>query len=421
MKVLYITPYTPDPVRVRPYNLVRYMARRGHQVTLATLWSSAADRCQLAELEAAGIHVIGAPLARWRSLWNCARTLPRPTPLQSVFCWEPALFQMARAEIQKSQFDIVHVEHLRGARYGTHLRREFATEGAPAGQMRIVWDSVDCISYLFEQAIRESKSLFGRFVTQVELPRTRWYEAWLVSQFNRVLMTSDLDKRAFDDLLQEFAPHSDGHLNGAEKLSVLRNGVDLQYFAPVAIRRAPQTLVFSGKMSYHANVTAALYLIDEVMPLVWAKFPNAVVEIVGKDPPQQIRHLAVRNPSRVVVSGTVQDMRPHLAQAALSVAPITYGAGIQNKVLEAMAMGTPVVATSKAVAALSVENEEHLLVGNDPESLSQQIVRLLRNPALGERLGANGRRYVELNHDWNLIVDQLLSMYQEVVTSARMV
>jgi glycosyltransferase involved in cell wall biosynthesis len=414
LQLAFVVPYTPNLIRTRPYNLLRQLAKRGHEIMLATLWSSEMERAAIAELSSGGIRVLAARLPRARSLWNCLRTLPRPTPLQSVYCWQPQLLKTMQSALEAAQprFDLIHVEHLRGARYGTHLNAILAsTPYLPP----IVWDSVDCISYLFEQARQGGRNIFGRLVTGLELPRTRWYEAWLAGQFARVLVTSEQDRRAFGELLQEFAYPANGHLTGANNLRVLPNGVDLDYFVPCRVPRALQTLVLSGKMSYHANVAAALYLLDEVMPWVWQKYPAARVQIIGQDPPAQISNRARRDPERIFVSGTVRDVRPYLAEATLAIAPITYGAGIQNKVLEGMAMGTPVVATSRAVSALAVQNERQVLIGDDPIVLSQQVMRLLRNPGLRERLGANGRRYVEAYHDWNRIAEQLERIYQEVI------
>ena len=244
----------------------------------------------------------------------------------------------------------------------------------------IVWDSVDCISYLFEQASHSSHNLPSRLMARFELTRTCRYEAWLVGQFDRVLVTSELDGRSFCDLLQEFTSPPNGRAKGMSKITVLPNGVNIDYFAPRSVPRVPQTLVLTGKMSYHANVTAALNLVDVIMPLVWEEFPAARVQIVGQNPPRQVTNLALKYPDRVSVTGTVADVRPFLAQAALSVAPIIYGAGIQNKVLEAMAMATPVVATCRATSALSVRHEEQVLVADDPDLFSKQVIRLLRDP-----------------------------------------
>jgi glycosyltransferase involved in cell wall biosynthesis len=164
-------------------------------------------------------------------------------------------------------------------------------------------------------------------------------------------------------------------------------------------------------MSYHANITAALYLVNDIMPRVWAKRPTIRVTIAGKDPSHEIMSLVARYPSLVAVTGAVPDIRPYLGRAAVAVSPVAYGAGIQNKVLEAMAMGTPVVASSQAVSALQARDGEHLLVGNGVEGFAQAVLRLLEDRELQARIGRAGRRYVEGHHDWLGIVQRLEEFY----------
>src|SRR5204863_7853178 len=122
---------------------------------------------------------------------------------------------------------------------------------------------------------------------------------------------------------------------------VLSNGVDLQYFRPIEGPRQADTLVLSGKMSYHANVTAVLYFVREVLPLIWAERPQTQLWIVGQNPPASLKSLMAD--SSILVSGYVPDIRPYLCRAAVAICPITYGAGIQNKILEAMSCATAVV------------------------------------------------------------------------------
>ncbi|MGQ9502601.1 MAG: glycosyltransferase [Anaerolineae bacterium] len=323
------------------------------------------------------------------------------------------------------RYDVVHVEHLRGAHYGLNLP-----------DVPVVWDSVDCISYLFAQSAHDSRSLAGRLMTRFDLPRTRRHESWLVGQFDRVLVTSPVDRQAFLNLPQTKSPLQFGggarrtqsldkngeNISAASAISavnqdhitVLPNGVDLAYFCPSDAPRAPHTLVISGKMSYHANVTAVLYLMDEVMPRVWAQRPEVQVQVVGAWPPRQIRQLAQRFPGRVEVTGKVDDIRPYVQRATLAVAPLRYGAGIQNKVLEALACGTPVVATPQACNALQVQAGRDLLVAADADEFAHQVLRVLDDPMLAAQLSAAGRRYVELHHDWNRVVAQLEAIYERV-------
>jgi glycosyltransferase involved in cell wall biosynthesis len=378
------------------------------------LWENEQESKALFELEENGIQVISRRLTKARSIWNSLIALPTKTPLQAVYCWQPGLLREMNSRLVQG-LDIIHVEHLRGARYGLWAKSRISSMGSP---VPVVWDSVDCISYLFDQAARKSGSLFSRAVTRLELGRTRRYEGWLVGQFERVLITSSVDKKAMQALSsgengQEIVRHV-----LPEPICVLPNGVDLDYFTPPTGPREPDTLVMSGKMSYHANVAAGLYLVNEIMPLVWKKKPHVRVWIAGKDPSPEIRRLGTRYPRHVFVTGTVSDIRPHLRRATVAVCPIKYGAGIQNKVLEAMATGTPVVTTPQAVSALNVRSGEHLLIGDGPESFSESVLALLENKPLQEKLSHMGRCYAEEHHDWNTIVKSLESAYQQAITVA---
>ena len=407
MRILFVVPYTPNLVRVRPFNLIRYLTENGHQVVVLTLISNPEEQVDAAALAEQSQQVISLPLSRWRSLWNCLIALPTNKPLQSVYCWQPELAgqltRLAHGYDGQLPFDVIHVEHLRGARYGLHINKLPEVGNSPPP---IVWDSVDCISELFRQASAQSQSAFGRWVTRLELGRTERYESWLLGQFSHVLVTSPVDKQALTNLepsVEKRAP-----------ITVLPNGVDLDYFKPdPSVNREPATLVVSGKMSYHANVTMVLHLAQNIMPRVWEKQQNVKLLIVGKDPPSDIQQLA-QHPS-ISVTGTVADLRPYLRRATIAVAPITYGAGIQNKVLEAMACATPVIVTPQATQALAAVPEKDLLVAGDAQAFADQILNLLEDPERQRILGENGRVYIESHHHWGTITRRLEEVYKSII------
>ena len=423
MNILFVAPYAPNPVRVRPYEFVRTLLRRGHAVTLAGLWTSDAERADLAQLAALGATVISEAMPTWRSLRNSAITLLRSTPLQASYSWNPALMAQLQAVLQTGRFDAVHVEHLRGSRYALGVRKFFAAN--PMLRRPIVWDSVDSISYLFEQAVQSSRSLKARLMTWIELERTRRHEAWLVGQFERTLVTSALDKAAFVGLLDRYAGEQLRPLTA--RIEVIGNGVDLEHFAfRDPSNRPTDRIVFSGKMSYHANVTAALHLVNDIMPHVWAQRPTVQVWLVGKDPAAEVRRLAETAPTLpgssercVVVTGGVPSMPEYIQGATLAVAPLLYGAGIQNKALEAMACGTPVVATAQATAALRVQSGQELLVADGAEAFADAVLKLLGDGELRARLGAAGRRYVEAYHSWDAAAQLLEAAYRTPMEGAR--
>jgi glycosyltransferase involved in cell wall biosynthesis len=150
------------------------------------------------------------------------------------------------------------------------------------------------------------------------------------------------------------------------------------------------------------------------MPHIWEGRPQTKLQLVGKDPTAAIRRLAERD-NRIEVSGYVPDMRDYLRVASLAIAPLVYGAGIQNKVLEAMACGIPVAASSQAVSALGAVPGRDVLVADEPQEIAAAALKLLENPPLNSQIGANGRAYVERHHDWNSIAAQLENIYRETI------
>lgn len=400
MKVLFIVPYVPNLIRVRPYNLIRFLSELGNDVTVLTLQSNASEAADVENLKKLVHEVIVFDLPKWRSFWNCLRVLPSRRPLQSVYCWQPQMGQLLDQIVGQKNgqapFDVIHVEHLRGVKYAMHLKETGTT-------IPVVWDSVDCISFLFEQAVAQSKSGLGRMMTRLDLNRTRRFEGRVVDLFDQTLVTSPADRDAFLRLRPLAAPQP--------PITVLPNGVDLVSFKPdTAVEREPATITVTGKMSYHANISMVLHLAQNIMPLVWAERSDARLMIVGKDPSASIQKLA-EHPN-VTVTGTVPAIEPYLQRATLSVAPIPYGAGIQNKVLEAMACGTPVIITSKAANAIPAKPDRDLLVADAPADFANKIVDLLNHAGKREALGDHGRVYVQTHHDWQTIAKNLQNIYQ---------
>ena len=404
MNILYVTPYVPSLIRTRPYNLIRALARMGHRVTLlAAAGTLPEEQAQVEELRGCGVKTEVFAISRMHSLASCVQTLPTREPLQAVYAYHPEMEKRLGDLLRGGTFDIVHIEHLRASRLVRAVLDSSNGERVPA-----VYDSVDCISLLFEQAARAGVQWRSRVMTAVDLGRTRRYEAHLLTKYDRVVVTSQRDRVALEQLARQYLPRD----AQPAPVTVVTNGVDLDYFRPRdgVGAQGKRRVVFTGKMSYHANVGAALHFAREVLPYIWVKDPEVKFQIVGKDPPEVVRRLAADE--RIQVTGTVKDLRPYLAQATVVVCPVQYAVGVQNKVLEAMAMAKPVVCTSAALASLDAKEGREALVARDPEEFAEQVLQVCSNASLAQRLAKAGRQYVESHHSWENTTWRLIRIYE---------
>jgi sugar transferase (PEP-CTERM/EpsH1 system associated) len=227
--------------------------------------------------------------------------------------------------------------------------------------------------------------LEGRRVRAIERELPRWARAVSVVS------------RAEADLYDAIA--------GPGAATVATNGVDLDYFTP-ADGPIDRACVFVGALDYLPNVDAAVWFAREVWPALHAEFPDAEFRVVGRNPAAAVRALAAVPGVKVI--GPVSDVRLHLARAAVAVVPLRLARGVQNKVLEALAMGKPTVAAPAALAALRAVLGEHLLAASTPAEWVAAVGGLFADPARCRELAAAGRRYVEENHDWARCLEPLL-------------
>ena len=399
MRILFVTPYPPSRIRVRSYGFFTQLQSE-HEVTLVTQCASEQEFADADALRKRGHEVVVVPESKRQAALRSGLALLSSYPLQVAYARSERFTQVVSNLLASRSFDVVHVEHLRGI-----ASMELLAQSHP-----MVWDAVDCISLLFKQAMVGGHNLSVRALARLEHKRTKYYEAELLTRLRRVVVTSDRDRRAMIELRDGRAPdlQNPRHVDGAT-ITVLPNGVDLEYFTPTDLKRRRFNLVFSGKMSYHANVATAIYLYQQIMPLIWQRCPQATLTIVGSNPPKVIQRLAAD--PRVEVTGHVEDIRPYIARAEVMVSPMVYSVGIQNKVLEAMALGTPVVVASGATAALTLRPGHALLVAGSPGDFAEAALRIMEDAELRTELSQKGREYVEQQHNWRMITNRLVSIY----------
>jgi len=261
---------------------------------------------------------------------------------------------------------------------------------------RAIFDMVDVDSDKWRQYARSSTGP-KRWVFAREAKAIAKLEREAAQAFGRTLLVSPFEAETF----RRMAPEC------AAKIDTLSNGVDLTFFSPGAFANPfPNDeipIVMTGHMDYRPNCDGALWLAKEVAPLLLAEFPRAHLYFVGANPPAALRGLAGPN---VTVTGRVDDVRPYIQGAQVIVAPLLIARGLQNKVLEAMAMKKCVVATREATRALAVESGRQLWIASDARSFADAISAALRSPDR-QQVMENARRYVEQHHDWGSVLSAL--------------
>ena len=361
-----------------------------HHITLVSPVSPGYER-GVKETEARlGIRCVAVPVREWERFRNLCRFPTSSLPLQVLYSCVPSVQRVVQQLMTQESFDLIHVQLARMAPSVTGI-----------DQIPKVLDFVDALSLnMWHRSQRERWPV--RWLFDLEARRMGRYEKQLITSFDVQVVSSSHDKRAIGDY---------------KTLHVVPNGVSLEDFPYTEDRREGKVIVFTGRMAYFPNTEAAVYFATQVFPLIQRKEPDARFLIVGAAPPRRVWRLARLN--GVEVTGYVSRVHDYLSKAAVAVAPMLSGTGIQNKVLEAMASGVPVVATPRAVSGTEAVAGEHLLVAQDAEDFAECVLRLLTEPNLGRRVARNARRLVEEKYTWQRCVAALEEVYGIAISSRR--
>jgi glycosyltransferase involved in cell wall biosynthesis len=368
---------------------MRALGARGHRVDLIALdgaGDGGPDVARSREL----VGWLEVVRERRRSPLDYLVRLARPFPCSAGQCWHPAMWNAVSRRLAERRYDLVHF--FGGVQVYEHRD---AVRGVP----RII-APYDSYALLLERIRSTTHTALGRVRTGALLAMARRYERTIYRGFDRVVVLSEADRAALRALHPRLP------------VSVIPNGVDVDEFRPAVPPSGPPTLVFHGNYAYGPNVDAAVSLVREVLPRVRAQAPDVRVLLVGPDPRASLTTLG--GPG-LELTGWVSDVRPYLARATCLVAPIRQGAGMRNKVLEALASGVPAVATPLACEGIAVTPGTDVLVGASPEALAAAVVRLIRHPDLRDRLARKGRRLVETRYTWERVAEAYEQLYAEVL------
>ncbi len=377
LAILVVTPDLPFPPstghKTRVLNLARQLACR-HRVVI-TGYANGQSRDEIDTLRGTidVVPVAAAPRNVLRRRLVQAASLLARTPFSVRTTCGRELQPAVTRLLAERRFDCVVLESstLGGLRF-------------PAG-LPIVVDQHNIEWELLDRMREGERSPLRRWFSHREAERLRHFEETLWGRIAACAVTSPREVAA----VAPFMP--------AEALGVVPNAVDVTAFRPDGSPVEQVSAVFTGTLHYRPNVDAVLYLVDEIWPLVRARRPDARLQIVGSAPAQLRRRL---DGPGVQTTGEVEDVRPHIAKAAVAVVPVRIGGGTRFKVLEGLAMGKPMVSTSLGCEGIDVEDGRHLLVADSAQAFADAVVRLFDDPALAASFASAARELLEQKYGW---------------------
>jgi polysaccharide biosynthesis protein PslH len=391
LRILYLChriPYPPNKgEKIRAFHQLRALSAR-HELDLFTLSDETSDTSEQSGLNR---YCRSVTVAKVNPTWHRLRALSYVfgrTPLTVPYFYSSELQQEINQAISSRSYDRIFIYCSSMAQYVDNI-----------ADIPTVMDLVDVDSDKWRQY-----AAFSRFPMSALYRREgsclREYEVAACERTSCTVVTTEREAEIVRLLSERIRVH------------VIPNGVDTAYFSPEAVIPHPgvPTIVFTGDMSYYPNVQAVAYFAQSVFPLIVSKIRDARFLIVGRNPASSVRALAkIKN---VEVTGFVPDVRPYLAQSQVSVAPFSIAAGIQNKILEALAYGIPVVANPKAVQGLSQGAANAVQIANDAPDMAEKIVQLLRDPSACRALGAASRQQVTADYNWENALNKLIRLVE---------
>ncbi len=376
MNILFVVPRLPEPPdtggKIRTYNLIKQARAYGHEVTVLPF--SGQDRISAKSVFLA--IMLGLPLsvAKYRSR-EMAEAIVRI--------------------IRDKKIDIVHFDHVHMGQY-----LEFCP-GVPAV---IDEHNVECL--ILSRLAKNTGNLLKKCLYAFEAGKMKDLEKRLCSKASRVFFVSEEDKQNYGKF--------GARLDNAE---IIPNGVDVEYFRKTEDGRRKteeDALVFTGSMDWLPNSDAVEYFCREILPLIWAQKSDIKFYVVGKNPSQSIKKLGKGEP-RIVVTGSVPDVRPYVDRAKIFVVPLRIGGGTRLKILEAMAMQKAVVSTTIGAEGIVCVDGQDIAIADSPQDFADKVIALLEDRNVVVKMEEAGRRLVCSRYAWEIIGKKLNSLYQKSV------
>ena len=385
MKIFVLLSRFPYPLdkgdKLRAYYQIKELSAF-HEIHLCCLDDNNIPGEHLKQLESFCKSVTVIKLRKWQIALNLFIGLFSSLPFQVWYFYQGHAHRKIKQQIKNIQPDHIYCQLLRTSEYVKHEHAIPKT-----------LDYMDTFSKGMERRIEHSG--WKKPFIKAEFQRLKKYENLIFEYFENKTIISKQD--------QEFIFHPN-----RAKIAVIPNGIDLSKFTPLQIDKQ-YDLVFVGNMRYAPNIESALFIVNEILPLLLKEKPDITILLSGSSPTKAVLELASKN---VTVSGWIDDIRESYAKGRIFFAPLNIGTGLQNKLLEAMAMGIPCVTSSLANNALKASDKKEILIGSTPEAYKLLILNLLSDPEKSNSIAAAGKKYVENTFNWTGSTQKLMQLIE---------
>lgn len=397
MKILLVYPFLPHPKcahgsGVRIFNYLRHMSKR-HQITLC---------CFVNEEEHEMVRSIEPYCSQIRPVEF--RPKPKIERLFNLFLSsKPRLvnnhlssqcLNELNTAIAQNHYDIIHFEMWMGA-YIDYIKKQDKTATV------LFEDNIHFITTL--QRVQKNNFDVKTLIYCLDYLKMKNYEPRNWKKFDKIITIAETEKH----LIEKFSPNLD--------ISIVPNGVDASFYKPNSRDAMKEkTLVFIGNFWHHPNEDAVIFFLKTCYKRIERQIKDIKFLVVGKNPTNRMKRLAFSYPG-VEIKGYVDDIRPYLSKALIFVAPIRLGGGMRGKILEAMAMGVPVVSTSRGIEGIDAVCDLHVLLADTPNSFSDAIIRLMKDKELQKGMSSEARRLIENKYDWKIVYEGLEGIYTSLV------
>ena len=380
--------------RLRSFHTIAQLARR-HRVTVLTTHGPADAPEGLDAALADCERVVSVPHAvpghdSARFALALVRSWLSPLPVDIWRCRVPALRREVARHLASGHVDLCVVDYLAAS-----------PNVAMDGPVPSVLFAHNVEHMIWKRLSEIETRAWRRALLEVEWQKLRRYEAHACARARLTVAVSDVDR----EILATHAPRA--------RVKAIPTGVDTSYFAPDRSHEVPGSLVFFGSMDWFPNEDGIEYFVEAILPRIRAEVPEARLTVVGRNPGPRVRRLAAI--AGVRVTGTVDDVRPHVAEAAVCVVPLRIGGGTRLKIFEALAMGKAVVSTTVGAEGLPLIPGTHFVQVDAPAQFAAAVIALQRDPARRRALGSAGRRLVEERYSWSQVAREFEAICESVV------